>query len=141
MKRALYCLLVLSTVAVLASCESGKEKAAENPITPAPVPAASPSPASTPAPAVPEAKAEKPKPVMKEVKGTVVSINRDKGTLVITPKDGQADMAFTMKKDMGETVKAGNKVIVTYEKSDKGNVAKKIMKDFGLKVPVSCGGP
>jgi len=69
--------------------------------------------------------------------GTLKAVDAAKGTVVVTV--AKEDVTIKATKDQVGTLKAGDKVKVTYDKGAKENTAKgKITKDRGAKVPAGC---
>jgi cold shock CspA family protein len=80
------------------------------------------------APAAADKKAEKKEAAKAEkATGTVKSIDREKGELVVTEESG-TDVTFSIKKTQAKEVKDGDKVTVSYETKDGKNIAKRVTK-------------
>jgi hypothetical protein len=70
--------------------------------------------------------------------GTIKSVDAAKGTVVFCAEGTKDEIPVKVSADLMKKVKAGEKVTLVYEKKGADNVASKIMKSRGAKVPVGC---
>ena len=73
-----------------------------------------------------------------KAKGTLKSIDSKTGVVVFCPKGTKDEIPIKVDKERLSLFKKGDKVKITYDKTDKGNTASKLMKDRGLRIPAGC---
>lgn len=73
---------------------------------------------------------------IKEIKGTVISVDAGKGTFVFLPLDSSKRLTLKFEKKLTGSVRERQKVKITFEKG----MLKTIEKDRGpVAIPIGCG--